>query len=74
MSETECEHKGKGLAVMSWGACCKACGEPHPFDDPPLGTYTHVSDLLGLFRNGYDSLEISYIAGLPEPTVYNQSA
>lgn len=35
-------------------------------------TYTHVRDLLGLFRNGYDSLEISYIAGLPEPTVYNQ--
>lgn len=35
-------------------------------------TYTHVRDLLGLFRNGYDTLEISYIAGLPEPTVYNQ--
>ena len=35
-------------------------------------TYTYVRDLLGLFRNGYDSLEISYIAGLPEPTVYNQ--
>lgn len=35
-------------------------------------TYTHIRDLLGLFRNGYDSLEISYISGLPEPTVYNQ--
>lgn len=35
-------------------------------------TYTHVRDLLGLFRNGYDSLEISYISGIPEPTVYNQ--
>lgn len=35
-------------------------------------TYTYARDLLGLFRNGYDSLEISYIVGLPEPTVYNQ--
>lgn len=34
MSETpECDHKGKGLAVMSWGPCCKGCGEPYQFDN-----------------------------------------
>lgn len=32
--DDECDHKGKGLAVMSWGACCAGCGEPHPFDAP----------------------------------------
>lgn len=34
VGDDECDHKGKGLAVMSWGACCAGCGEPHPFDAP----------------------------------------
>lgn len=51
--------------VLNFGCLCR---KPQRFNV----TYTHVRDFLGLFRNGYDSLEISYISGLPEPTVYNQ--
>jgi hypothetical protein len=35
-------------------------------------SYTHVHDLLRLFRNGYDSAQIANLVALPEPTVYNQ--
>ncbi|NSY05995.1 DUF551 domain-containing protein [Agrobacterium tumefaciens] len=33
MSE-KCDHKGKGIAVMPWGACCACCGEPYPYVAP----------------------------------------